>query len=55
MVIYGQRTIKMKITKMNDKTIITSINLTKGKVHIPIELAFQKQKGKNLIALTLTT
>ena len=54
MVMYGQRTIKMKITQMNDKAIITYINLTKGKVHIPIKLAFQKQNGKNLITLTLT-
>ena len=50
MVIYGQRTIKMKITKMNDKTIITSINLTKGKVHIPIKLV-RKKKRKGKISL----
>ena len=57
---YEQRTVKMKITQMNDKLIITYINLKKGKVHISIELAFKKkktkkEKGKNLITLTLTT
>ena len=58
MVMYGQRTIKMKITQMNDKAIITYINLTKGKVHIPIKFAFKKKRGGgggNLITLTLTT
>ena len=44
----------MKITQMNDKVIITYINLKKGKVHISIELTFKKKKGKNLIALALT-
>ena len=42
---YEQRTIKMKITQMNGEAIITYINLTKGKVHIPIEFAFKKRGG----------
>ena len=38
----------MKITQMNDKVIITYINLKKrSRVHIPIELAFQKKKKNN--------
>ena len=57
---YEQRTIIMKITQMNDKAIITYINLTKGKVHIPIKFSFKKREGRgggggNLITLTLTT
>ena len=35
----------MKITQIGDKAIITYINLTKGKVHIPIKLV-RKKKGK---------
>ena len=46
MVMYEQRTVKMKITQMNDKVIITYINLKKGKVHISIEPAFKKKKNK---------
>ena len=43
---YEQRTVKMKITQMNDKVIITYINLKKGKVHISIELAFKNKNKK---------
>ena len=43
----------MKITQIGDKAIITYINLTNGKAHIPIKLVFFKKKeGKNPITLT---
>ena len=54
----------MKITQIGDKAIITYINLTKGKVHIPIKLVLRpkkkkkkkkREKRKNLITLTSTT
>ena len=57
MIIYEQRTVKMKITQINDKVIITYINFKKGKVHISIEHAFRKKKKIyiyiSLITLTL--
>ena len=49
MIIYEQRTVKMKITQINDKVIITYINFKKGKVHISIEHAFRKKKKKKKI------
>ena len=36
----------MKITQIGDKAIITYINLTKGKVHIPIKLVLRPKKKK---------
>ena len=35
----------MKFTQTGDKAIINYINLTKGKLHIPIKLV-RKKKGK---------
>ena len=52
-VMYEQRTIKMKITQMNDKVIITYINFKKGKVHISIELTFKKKKKKKKEKISL--
>ena len=56
MVMYKQRTIKMKITQMNDKVIITYMNFKRKVVSTHLNrTCLQKQKKKSLIALTLTT